>query len=310
VLHPNYSYGGIAWSGERLVVSRSGSEPGDEFRLVLLDARGAVVSERVPEAVDGCLRLDEMAPTNVGGGLAWVSNCLTPEPEVRNLLVLAADDLSSPVRVRSSVESRTSIRTLDINDERILTSFGNRICETIGRMGEAAIEAVSITVTGPGGSFDTEFDPGGDDCRTTGIAELPATSPDGRLAFFASTLAIGRDGLTRLEAPSDLYVASKAGDDVIRLGVELFDPTALRWTPDGSWLIASGRTESGGTTLGVDPATGVSTPLIDFRIGALAWSSDDLRVATIRPASGLSGTPDEVILIEAAVFEKTASSSR
>ena len=262
-----YSYDGMAWSGDRLVVSRSRlHDAGDEYRLVEIDpSDSSIVDQRIPDR-GGCQRLDESGPHNIDGRLAWTWRCILPEPGLHwRFEVLTAADLRGEVTVRSSVGSDGhAIRALDIHTDRILTSYGSRTCETLVRLGPNEIEPISIDVSGPGGDFNTGFRLDHVDCVETGVAILPATNKDGTLAFMASTDAIGRDGPPRLDTRFEIYVVPDGANSGKPLGFSVFSPTMLTWTPDSDALIVGGRTPLHRATWRVDATTGRATRILDF----------------------------------------------
>jgi hypothetical protein len=191
-----------------------------------------------------------------------------------------------PIRLRksSSVVTRSGARTWDIYGDTIVTSRGSVICETLVRYAPASIEAISITFSGPGGTFDTGVDLDQVDCETTAIAMYPTFSRDGRLAFLGSTRAIGIGGTYRLSKPMRIYLGPRANETVEPLGArELMSPSGFSWTPDGRGFIVSDRWG----TFWIDGSTGRASQVLTFRLSDVSWSDDGTRLAAIRPTSPL-----------------------
>jgi hypothetical protein len=293
---------GVVWNKAQLIGSILRSDAtGEGFRLVVIDpATGKVADVRPAPTRPDCLRVDEIAPIEVATGMAWISNCVTKQPGVRRIEVLVASELQDVPDTKASVLTSESITMFDVRGDSILTAFGAKICQTLGRLTADRLEPLSIVVAGPGRQFDTGSVTPGDDCSSTGLADLPASNQEGALAFFASTRAIGSSGENRIEAPFDLYVSQDG--HLSRLGFSIVDPIALRWTPDGAWLIASGRTAAGDRTLRIDPKTGSSVTLLDYAIGRPSWSADSLSVAAPRASSIDSIGMDEIVVLSAADF--------
>lgn len=303
-LDQSAAYVGLAWDGSSLVVARAEAPLGAEFRLVALDPVGGdKIAERARPAKNDCQRLDETAPVDSGGELYWVMDCLTPDAGVRRIDIVHAADILGMPTVVASVATRASIRHLDVRDAEVLTSYGSHICETLARLDATGLQAVSIEVRGSGGSFDTGFDPI-EACDSNGITVLPTTNGQGALAFAASTAAIGLDGPKRLDTPFEVYVADRAREPVDPLGFQIFAPTALLWTPDDRWLIASGRASAPQVTgtWRIDPLTGDATQILPFGISAPTWSSDGTTLAALRRRASDAVGANDIVLVPATAF--------
>jgi hypothetical protein len=296
----DYDVDGIAWNGSELVASLSRTDllPG-EYRLHRIDpADGSILGKREPDR-DDCQRLDEAGPANADGRLAWTFNCLLPIPGLhRRIEILTAADLEGEATVLSSVRTSLSARGLDIHGDTILTSYGSRTCETLGRLGATDIEPVSIAVSGPGGVFNTADRMTGADCIGTGVALHPATGEHGTLAFLASTLAIGLDGPARLETPFEVYVVDPNESVARSLGVALANVSELTWTPDGTSILASGDGADGAGVWRIDPSTGRADRVLDFSLQSISWSDAGDRLVAMRAPEG----DDEpaIVIIETA----------
>ena len=279
---------GIAWSGSDLVASlRRAGLPPDWYRLHRIDStNGSILGRRDPEAGD-CQTLDEAGPANADGRLIWTYDCLLPLPGLnRRIEILTAPDLEAEAVILSSVRTSLSTRGLDVHGESILTSYGSRTCETLGRLGPTEIEPVSIAVSGPGGDFDTANRVTGADCVGTGVAVHPATSKDGVLAFMASTLAIGKDGPARLDTPFEVYVVTPNETTARSLGLALVNVSELAWMPDGTAILISGHGADGTGTWRVDPSTGQARRVLDFRLESVSWSDAGDRLVAVHVPEG------------------------
>jgi hypothetical protein len=267
-------------------------------------ADGSVLGKREPDRND-CQRLDEAGPANVDGRLAWTFDCLLPLPGLhRRIEIPTAANLDAEAVVPSSVRTSLSTRGLDIHGDAILTSYGSRTCETLGRLGPTDIEPVSISVSGPGGEFNTADRMTGADCIGTGVALHPATGEHGTLAFLASTLAIGLDGPARLETPFEVYVVDPNESVARSLGVALVNPSELTWTPDGTAILASGHGGDGAGTWRIDPTTGSTRRVLDFRLQSISWSDAGDRLVAIRGLE--AGEHQEIVIIEAESLSSAA----
>jgi hypothetical protein len=239
--------------------------------------------------------VDEATPSTDQGTLTWVLDCARPGGVPRQFIVLEASSLEIAPKERANFESRLHIRTLDLRSGTIRTSYGSIICETIVELGQAEIKPIAITVSGPGGTFNTGTSPD-IDCVHTGIAVLPASrAGDRSWAFLASTMAIGKEGQARLGTPFDVYL-DEGQDSSRRVETAIFDPTELEWTPDGMALIVSGRTQGGtGLTWRLNPDTGALAEVLPFQINSLAFSADAKMATALRKTATSNLRTSEVI---------------
>lgn len=76
----------------------------------------------------------------------------------------------------------------------------------------------------------------------TGVARQAQISLDGTaVVFLANFDAIGREGMLRTQGEWLLFRMDIESGRVVELLNDLYDPAALRWSPNGEWLAYSGK---------------------------------------------------------------------
>ncbi|RME06886.1 MAG: hypothetical protein D6816_07230, partial [Bacteroidetes bacterium] len=82
---------------------------------------------------------------------------------------------------------------------------------------------------------------GNDRTAEVGIARNPAWSPDGRwIAFWASTNAIGRTGISRARGAYGLYLLDPDTLQLQQIIENVQNMTLLVWSPNSQWLSFTG----------------------------------------------------------------------
>jgi hypothetical protein len=118
--------------------------------------------------------------------------------------------------------------------------------------------------------------------KDTGVARAPAWSPDGTQIAFLSTLdSIGRGGIHRTSGAWGLYLMDPVELQPRRLLDGIYDPTVMRWAPDGQWLAflgQAGRSRQRGLWL-FSPTLNQLRLVAAGRVTGLAWSPDSGAIA-------------------------------
>jgi Tol biopolymer transport system component len=113
----------------------------------------------------------------------------------------------------------------------------------------------------------------------------PAWSPDGRLIAFVGAPEQGRVGQEKLDSWYNLYLMEADGSGRRPLVEGFRFPSGLTWSPDGRWLVFSGRFGGLVAERGwwlVEAATGRRQLLTRAYVNDPAWSPDGQRLAAIQ----------------------------
>ncbi len=128
-----------------------------------------------------------------------------------------------------------------------------------------------------------------DDIFALRDVEDPRISPDGAsVAYTVTTLDAKKDG-----SDTDVYLASLAGGDAVRITGSDKAETSPRFSPDGKWLAFLSEREGKETQVWLLPlAGGEARKLTDLKssVSFIAWSPDSTRLALVTR----DADPDEV----------------
>jgi hypothetical protein len=167
----------------------------------------------------------------------------------------------------------------------------NRPCEGIVGLTPNGIETLPITIKDGGVTWrlDDLFHGQETHCASVGQASYPAWSPDGKsIAFFASTAAIGSDGVDRLDAPWDLFLMNPV-EQVPRVALSgIVHAHQLAWSPDSRQLVFGGEIRGEEATWLFAPGTKSLTILSHTVLNDVAWAPDGRRLVALHVTN-----PDE-----------------
>ena len=183
---------------------------------------------------------------------------------------------------------------------RGLIGGGSHICEGIALVDRTGIHPWTMRIGVGTSSFDfADFLPPSDDCGGTGNADLPAWSRDGtRVAFLASTAAVGVSGPSRTDASWTLYTVdgNLAGPATLLDGIT--GPAALRWSPDGRWLAMAGSVDGSEGLWLIESASGRPVRISNYPFWLdLDWSWDGSRIVGLRDETTMGGARAAEIVI-------------
>jgi hypothetical protein len=206
------------------------------------------------------------------------------------------------VLVDGTFETPFPVSGFSIDGDNWFSDYGSRICNTIFRLdGHAGLVPVGVRVEGPGGTFDTGWDVDAD-CARMGIARLPAARA-GRIAFAASTGAIGKDGTGRLGQPSDVYLADDGGGEATRVEAGVSDPGDVSWLDDTRVLISGERPPGVLGTWIVNTDSGEVQSVLPFSALSVARSPDGTQFAAMRSVRTPTGDmADEIVVFPASLL--------
>ena len=240
---PQGLFFGFTWLGQGTAYVAYRSQVPEGTDLYQLNPGGGSWIRIPLPSLAGCNATDYQKPTPLGDGrLGLVRVCsrfaedrstlVAFDPRTRKLTPLAPGYVTYPV-TQFTWDDRTGSGYI---------SSGGGFCDGIqGVSAAAGFIPAPITVGDGSHSFRVDAPLSGPQCGATGLARLPALSPDGTsFAFIASTDAVGRTGMRRLDAAYELYVADARTLRPQATGLRVANGTSLDWSPDGRTLAFTG----------------------------------------------------------------------
>jgi hypothetical protein len=278
---------GVAWiDQETLAISRE-LDPTDiasPRHLYTLDIPTGMWTDLDLPSLADCSRTDYAGPERLPDGrIGAIRTCYPHQINPHQPTVLVAvDPLSRAVEeLTQDLSTGTVVRLEGYAWSPSLTdavvSRGSRICQMLLLAEPTGLSPIDLVVSDEGGSFNLREmpDSSGGDCDSTGQAEAPTRSPDGKmLVFAASTRAKGVAGSGRLDAPYNLFVLDEREDGprVFLRGVSpIYD---MRFSPVGDCVSFDGEVDGMGRgTFLASVNTGEVVKVFDSEVG-VAWSPD------------------------------------
>jgi WD40-like Beta Propeller Repeat len=292
---------GIAWQPDGRIVFGYLSEVNDATMGTHLWSIQPDGSAAGPMALDpgvACTRTETLAPLMLASGeLSYQLRC-TPgakgpftyrtgfagvDAAGRSTTLMPLTDL--PFIARQAAWSADGTRGL--------VGGGSVVCEGVALVDRTGIHPWSMRLGAGTSSFDlADFLTPSEDCTGTGNADLPAWSRDGtRVAFLASTAAVGVSGPARGDAAWSMYIVdgNLAGPAATLLD-GIGDPSALQWSPDGRWLAMAGSVDGSEGVWLIESASGRPVRISNYPFWLdLAWSWDGSRIVGLRDETTLGG---------------------
>jgi hypothetical protein len=193
--------------------------------------------------------------------------------------------------------------TVSPDMDQAIVSAGNVLCSSIALVDGLGLRSLPVTVGEGERSWrvDQYFLSHGEDCTSSGRADLPAWSPDGAyVAFAGSPQSVGLSGDARLSAPWNLYLLDAQGWSLELVQEDVFSPSQLVWSPDGRWLVFSGSLAEGRSGTWLLDTEGRLLQLAPTEIRSPTWSPDGRAIVGIRdvPSDGA----EELVLLDVTRF--------
>lgn len=105
-------------------------------------------------------------------------------------------------------------------------------------------------------------------------AAQPDWSPDGEHIAFVAADEQGLQGIAQLDAEFAVYVARSDGIEIRALVTGLHYPSGMAWSPDGRWLVVSGRFARDEGLWLIDSTTGGRQQLTTEHYTSPSWAPD------------------------------------
>jgi hypothetical protein len=283
---------GIAWLRSGWIVASFDAQPeapGSTPHLVRLKPDGSGFEELPVPENPVCLQVSHVEPTALPDGrVGFISECSLPEAEGfgqdRLLAYDPKTEVTSPL-VAGLLDPIPGPFTWNPSMDHGLIGAPNAPCVSISGLTRQGIERLPITVSDGGRSWRLDqlfLGPSTSDCQDLGNANWPAWSPDGRtIAFFASPLAMGNDGVSRLDSPWNLYFMDPGERRPHPVLKGIHEPQDLKWSPDGKWLAFGGEIGGKNGTWLYQPASHRMERVSSDLMNTLAWSPDGRQIAAV-----------------------------
>lgn len=234
---------------------------------------------------DGCVATDYFWPQRLADGRVGAVREHRPSSCADHELV-ALDVTTGAVEVLAIVDEPVSGYAWSPDGEHALVSSGSDLCSALGEWREgAAVVALAVEVVGRDAAFTMAdaWAARGDSskCEATGWASEPTIAGDGRIAFMASTAAIGMGGPDRALASAFIFTMNLGDSEATPIGPDIREPRGLAWSPDGNWLLFSGVVSEEDGTWMYAPATDKLVRVSELTSVWHGWHADGSGVVTM-----------------------------
>lgn len=288
-LPEDLGYASLGWIKTDTIVIEAGPRgPVGSMGLVALDpVVGSLQPLRV-EPENGCRLQQPGLPSRLPDGrLGYVVYCLAESGPDRFTMFARSLTDATPTRLAELGGYNPTGVSFAPDLDQAIFGHSSAICAGVAFAGLMGVIPLPPTTAGSGSSsFRVDQALTSDRCDETGRANDPVWSPDGkRIALLVSPPLDGVGGLDRVDLPWEVDVVNSSGNpNLTTLLAGLVRPSGLDWSPDGRWLVFSGR-------LGDQPGTYIVqigdrrvVRIFDQILAGPVWSPDGQSIAGLLPS--------------------------
>lgn len=291
--------GVAAWRDDMSVIGFRPDDAADEGAVLAVGEHQADPPRvlDLPQ-VGECRVTDYLWPTVLDGRVAAVRSSRPSQcgPDAIVVLDPETNQVETLVEVGESVAAYAWVP----DEQLAIVESGSALCAGLGvvQPGDLSVRPMSLEIVGGSAAFQMEAawqSRAGDGCEEAGWARWPTVTAS-RLAFVASTAAVGLSGPDRALAPAQIYVVDVSDAVAEPTGPQIVEPRGLSWSPDGSWLAVAGTIDGSEGLWIYDPADDRLLQVVDQTAVWHSWKRDGSGIVAVMRADPDDPLSDAVLV--------------